>query len=107
MRGSLALGYEEIIPMVEHPYTREELAAIGDEWPTRGVWCPHCNHHIPQFAELTAAEKVRITYLCLQSQPTLATAELQAATGCPQHWAELWIDHIGRPILDYGNPARG
>jgi hypothetical protein len=91
--------------MIEHPYSREELAAVDDEWPTRGVWCTYCNHYIPQFADLTAVQTVRISYLRLQSRLMMATAELQVATGCPQHWADLWIRHLGHPILDYDAPA--
>ena len=36
------------------PYNREEIESLGDAKPTRGVQCPKCNCHIPEFAELDA-----------------------------------------------------
>jgi len=82
--------------MSEIPYTQKELKNIGSEVPDRGILCRRCGVHIPQFAELSDADARRIREKC-QGQPFLATCELQAATGCPQHWAKIWVEHRGFP----------
>src|SRR5687768_11522400 len=79
-------------------YTRAETEALGDEWPSRGPLCPHCNRRIPQFADLSESDARRVRGLICQRRPIMAVAELRAATGCSERWAELWVEHKGRPI---------
>ena len=49
---------------IETPYTREELLSAGDGFPERGLLCPKCHTRIPQFAELSEADRSRILSLC-------------------------------------------
>jgi hypothetical protein len=86
------------------PYTRAELATAGG-WPDRGPHCPHCNQRIPQFAELSEADERRVRELMRQFRWIMAVIELRAATGCPEHWAKLWVEHRGRPQPDWRKPA--
>jgi hypothetical protein len=83
--------------MEGEPYTRAELEAVSGGRPTRGPLCPHCNLRIPQFAELSEADERRVRALIRQFRRLMAVAELRAATGCPLHWAQLWVEHAGRP----------
>jgi hypothetical protein len=84
---------------------RAELEAVGGGWPTRGPLCPHCNRRIPQFAELSEADERRVRELIRQFRRLMAIAELRAATGCPVGWAQLWVEHAGRPKPDREKPA--
>ena len=79
------------------PYTRAELAAHPDTFPERGPLCPRCKTRIPQFAELSDSDAYRIRLLIAHSQPSLAQAELVAATGCSRRFAKIWVLHSGRP----------
>ena len=79
------------------PYTRKELEEHPDLLPERGSYCPCCNARIPQFADLSDADAFRIRRLISQGQPSLAQAELVAATGCSRNFAKIWVLHSGRP----------
>jgi hypothetical protein len=87
------------------PYTRAKLEAAGRDWPTRGPLCPHCDLRIPQFAELSEADERRVRELIRQYRWIMAIMELRTATGCPLHWAQLWVEHAGRPRVDWEKPA--
>jgi hypothetical protein len=77
----------------------------GSEWPARGPYCPHCNQRIPQFAELSEADERRVRELIRQFRWIMAITELRAATECPLHWAQLWVEHRGRPQPDRHKPT--
>ena len=79
------------------PYTRKELEEHPDGLPERGTLCPCCNTRIPQFADLSDADGFRIRSLITHGQPSLAQAELVAATGCSRNFAKVWVMHSGRP----------
>jgi hypothetical protein len=79
------------------PYTRKEMEEGPDGLPVRGPLCPCCNNRIPQFEELSDSDAFRIRRLILQGQPSLAQAELVAATGCTRNFAKIWVFHSGRP----------
>jgi hypothetical protein len=83
--------------MSETPYTRSELQKVGTERPARGPVCPRCGVPIPQFAELSEADAVRIRDLIGNRQTMMAIKELRSATGCPLGWAKLWVQHGGSP----------
>jgi len=85
-------------------YTREELARVIDEHPSRGAMCPKCGAHIPQFAELKPDDEARVRHLICSDRKVMATQELRAATGCPISWAKLWVQHSGRPDV-FGTTA--
>jgi len=84
----------------EAPYTRDEVLRFSHEPAQRGVLCPKCNAHIPQFADLKESDRGRILNLITQQRPTMAMQELRAATGCSIPWAKLWVTHRGRPEWD-------
>lgn len=86
--------------MDEAPYTRAELEGISEGWPARGPLCSHCHLRIPQFAHLSEVDERRVRRLTLESRPNMAIAELAAATGCPLPWAQLWVEHSGRPRVE-------
>ena len=91
--------------MAEEPYTRAEVETAGREWPDRGPLCPHCGLRIPQFAELSEVDERRVRELIREFRWIMAIAELEAATGCPLHWAQLWVEHAGRPKPDLKRSA--
>jgi hypothetical protein len=92
-------------PSARIDYTRGELEAIREGLPARGRYCAHCGKLIPVFSELTENEERRVRDLCFD-RPMAATLELKAFAGCPQGWAELWVEHAGRPkIPTTGPPA--
>jgi hypothetical protein len=91
--------------MDEEPYTRAEAEAAGSDWPARGLLCPHCNMRIPQFAELPEVDEHRVCQLIRESRHIMAITELRAATGCPVQWAQLWVEHRGRPQPDRSKPT--
>jgi len=81
------------------PYTREELKTCTEIEPERGPLCPCCHIRIPQFADLDATEENRVRKLIRQNQMILATSELQAASGCSERFAKIWVLHSGRPFV--------
>lgn len=94
------------IPLEETPYDREELRRSPKFPPLRGLWCPHCEMRIPQFADLSESDSHRIGELLRQGRVLMAAQELRAATGSPLSFAQLWASHGGRPIPPEGvNPA--
>src|SRR5579883_2432066 len=82
--------------MEEKPYSREELLAATSEFPQRGLFCPHCEKFIPQFADFSEQDERRIRELIRNGRTLTAMSELSAATGCPISWAKLWVLHKGR-----------
>jgi hypothetical protein len=86
-----------MISMDDKPYTRTELFVATGEFPQRGPLCPHCNKHIPQFADLSEQDERRVQELIRSGRQIMAVSELRAATGCPLMWAKLWVTHGGRP----------
>jgi hypothetical protein len=86
----------------DKPYSRAEVAQYTDKLPERGLLCPKCGARIPQFADLSDADRFRIRQLISHQQRMLAIAELRAATGCSLEWAKLWVYHSGRPEWDVG-----
>jgi hypothetical protein len=82
---------------VNDPYTREELLQVDPNgWPERGEQCGQCKAVVPDFAELTDAHRARIKLLVLNGQHMLARQELAAQVGCPERWAKIWVNHLGK-----------
>lgn len=81
------------------PYTRAEIAQLGDVLPARGAMCPKCRAVIPRFVELDPAMETRLRELWRSSRPMAAVAELRAATGCTVRWAKLWLQHPHGPEM--------
>ena len=74
-------------------YTREELATIGETFPQKGEFCPHCKTHIPEFAELSLAQAEKIRQL----PPMEQILAVRQATGCDIRWAKIWVHHPNGP----------
>jgi CheY-like chemotaxis protein len=74
-------------------------AVLHDLFPNGargGELCDHCRDRVPA---LVADEKVLDRARTLSwGQPTLARAELIAATGCSEEAATLWVTHRGRAL---------
>lgn len=79
-------------------YSRAEVLALGEAFPTRGQLCHHCGLRIPEFAELAGAERRRVLALIRDERRIMAIRELQTITGCSLRWAKLWVHHAGRPL---------
>lgn len=79
------------------PYTREELEREPDGFPGRGPICPRCRTRIPQFAELSNPDKLRIEKLIAEGKKGIAMRELQLATGCSERFSKIWVLHLGKP----------
>jgi hypothetical protein len=60
---------------------------------------------IPQFADLTESDEIRIRRLILEGRMWMAIEELDAATACGLGWAKLWINHRGKPEVFYQTPC--
>jgi len=84
----------------ESPYTREEVLRYSNELPQRGILCPKCGLRIPQFIDLTDADRTRIRLLASAQRPVMAMAELRSVTGCSIRWAKLWVGHLSSPEWD-------
>jgi hypothetical protein len=89
----------------ESPYTREEVLRYSNELPQRGILCPKCGLRIPQFTDLTDADRIRIRLLALAQRSAMAMEELRSVIGCSVSWAKLWVEHMGRPEWDWGMTA--
>src|SRR5262245_6568071 len=89
----------------ETPYSRDEVARYTDRPPERGLLCPKCGARIPQFMDLSDADRFRIGQLILDQRRMMAIAELRAVTGCSLEWAKLWVNHSGRPEWDLGTTS--
>ena len=85
-------------------YSRPEVLALGDAFPTRGQLCHHCGLHIPEFAELNNAGRRRVLELIRDQRRIMAIRELQTITGCSLRWAKLWVHHAGRPLALHPGP---
>jgi hypothetical protein len=94
--------------MADQSYTREELEKFGDALPEKGLFCKKCQTFIPQFAELSETDEYRIKHLA-GSQTVLAIKELMHFTGCSVTFAEIWVEHEGKPepLYDYPCPFCG
>src|SRR5262249_5400227 len=79
-------------------YSRAEVLALGQAFPTRGPLCHKCGLRIPEFADLNSADCRRVRALIRQGRKIMATRELQTITGCSLRWATLWVHHAGRPL---------
>ena len=78
-------------------YSKTEALQAENGVPVRGPLCPHCQLHIPQFAELLDSDRHRIRHLAMSGRPIMAMAELRFLTGCQLIWAKIWIEHGGEP----------
>lgn len=85
-------------------YSRAEVLALGDSFPTRGPLCHHCGLRIPEFAELHGEGRRRVLELIRDDRRIMAIRELQTITGCSLRWAKLWVHHAGRPQALYPGP---
>lgn len=75
-------------------YTREELAALDEgARPTRGLRCPKCRSHIPQFKELTEEQARKLRTM----DSAQAMKVLRDLTGCPIRFAKIWVIHRDGP----------
>jgi hypothetical protein len=85
-------------------FSRSEVLALGNAFPTRGQLCHHCGLRIPEFAELNDAGRSRVLYLIRNNRRIMAIRELQSITGCSLLWAKLWVHHAGRPEALHPGP---
>lgn len=90
--------------MNDRPYTRQELLTGPAFPPDRGDPCPHCGLRIPQFADVSEDDMIRIRELMRQGRMLMAIQELRAATQAPMAFAQLWVEHRGR-LLPPEGPA--
>lgn len=79
------------------PFTREEAIAEGSRPPSRGIFCPSCETHIPTFAELSAEQAERVRALVQSNRKIEAIRVLREATGCSLGWAKIWVHHPDGP----------
>lgn len=87
-----------IFPMSKAGYSKEDLLRIGlDDSPARGPICPKCGLVIPDFADLTSADEIRLRKLISEGRWIMAMQELRSLTMCPISWAKIWVLHGGRP----------
>lgn len=85
--------------MTTDAYTREELLRAGEAtFPERGPLCPRCGTRVPQFAELPEDAERRVLAHIHEGRLDLAVAELRRATGAPERWAKIWVQHEGKPM---------
>ena len=78
-------------------YAHAEVLALGKAFPTHGQLCHQCGLRIPEFADLSGADRRRVLALIRDKRPIMAIGELQTITGCSLRWARLWVNHAGRP----------
>ena len=83
--------------MPDTPYTQAELASVTAQSPERGPQCSRCGVHVPEFADLSR-ENRRSIYELIGEKPARAVKELRTATGCPDAWARIWVEHFGLPL---------
>ena len=81
------------------PYNREEIESLGDAKPTRGVQCPKCKCHIPEFAELDAETTAKLKRM----HAGRGMLELRRLTGCSPTWAKIWYLHRDGPHREFGD----
>jgi len=82
-------------------YTREDLAKVGDsDFPQRGVFCPRCHTHIPEFAALSKEQEEKIRQL----SPLHQMKAVHEATGCNLRWAKIWALHPDGPRSHKNGP---
>lgn len=96
--------------MPDTPYTQAELANVTAQSPERGPVCSRCGVHVPEFADLSREDRRRI-YELIHEKPSRAVKELRTATGCPDSWARIWVEHFGLPksksqVLFCNSPSR-
>jgi hypothetical protein len=83
--------------MDETPYSRDEVLAVGNALPERGLVCHRCSATIPQFKDLSERDERRVRQMIREDRRMMAIVELRNATGCSLPWAKLWVYHDGRP----------
>jgi hypothetical protein len=54
---------------------------------------------------LSVTDEQRVRELIREFRWIMAIKELRTATGCPLHWAQLWVEHAGRPRSGGEKPA--
>lgn len=81
-------------------YSRDEVERLGREMPTRGMKCPRCGVHIPEFEELSE-DKVAALKALAHAKPIEALKELRRLTGCSLLWAKVWAHHAGEPAFPF------
>lgn len=79
--------------MSDLSYTKEELLATEDSFPTKGLFCQECKTYIPQFQDLTLTNEQRLKQLIADNQRMQAMKELKILTGCSLTWAKIWVLH--------------
>jgi hypothetical protein len=82
-------------------YTHDDLAAVSDQdWPNRGQYCPKCENHIPVFASIDAPTERTIRAI---ADSSVQMATVRRITGCPLHWAKIWVAHPDGPHRMFGD----
>lgn len=90
---------------IMYRYSKEELEKVDvSEFPDKGVFCKSCKTWIPQFEDLDEITEVRIKKLIYDQKQVAAMKELQAAVGCNQRWAKIWVLHKGKPTPEFPGP---
>lgn len=83
-------------------YTNTELRSIPPEaMPTRGTLCEKCRTVIPEFADLTTAQREALREMASRSKLD-AIKELRHLTGCGLSWAKIWVSHPNGPQTKHG-----
>lgn len=78
------------------PFTRKEIVAEKDGFPSRGDYCPSCRVNIPVFAELSNEDELRVR--ALGSDRKIDQIRLlREITGCGLRWAKIWVSHPDGP----------
>jgi len=78
-------------------YTEEEVIKLGNEPPVRGILCPRCKSHIPEFTNLTTEDAEAIRQLVRSGRLLEPMQELRRLTGCSLLWAKIWTLHPDGP----------
>jgi hypothetical protein len=78
-------------------YTHDELRLLSHcTRPQRGPFCEKCGNHIPEFADVSPSEQLRLRRLA-ERNVTEAMQELMRLTGCSKGWAKIWVAHPDGP----------
>jgi hypothetical protein len=78
------------------PFSREEVAMQGDEFPSRGIFCESCNVNIPVFEELSEKKASEIRKQA-NGNKLEEMRLVREATGCSVRWAKIWSLHENGP----------
>ena len=78
-------------------YTEEEVIKLGNEPPVKGILCPRCKSHIPEFKNLGTEDAESIRRLIRSGKLLEPMQELRRLTGCSLLWAKIWTLHPDGP----------